>query len=60
MVVGEKAGDETQGTNTVRDIPEGEKEEEGEEGENIQGQREEQPEEQQVDPCGSCAASLGL
>ena len=38
----------------------GEEKEEGEEKENIQGQREEQPEGQQVDPCGSSTAPLGL
>ena len=43
-----------------RDTPEGEEEKEGEEEENIQGQREEQPEEQQVDPCGSRTAPSGL
>ena len=70
---GEKAGDESEGIDTERDIPEGEEgeegeeEEEGEEGEegedeeeNIQGQREEQPDRQQVDPCGSSNAPLGL
>ena len=50
--VGEKAGDDSEGTDTERDTPEGEEEE------NIQ--REEQPEEQQVDPCGSPTAPLGL
>ena len=57
---GEEAGDESEGTDTGRDIPQGEEEEEGEEEENIQGQREEQPEGQQVDPCRSSAAPLGL
>ena len=50
--VGEKAGDESKGH--WRATPEGEEEE------IIQGQREEQPEEQQVDPCGSSNAPLGL
>ena len=50
MEVGEKAGDESEGTDTERDIPEGEEEE------NIQGQKEEQPEGQQVDSCGSSDA----
>ena len=54
MEVGEKAGDESEGTDTERDTPEGEEEE------NIQGQREEQSEEQQVDPCGSRTAPSGL
>ena len=53
MEVGEKAGDESEGTYTERNIPE---EEEGEEEENVKGQREEQ----QVDPCGSSTAPLGL
>ena len=52
IMFGEKAGDESEGTDTERDTPEGEEEE------NIQ--REEQPEEQQVDPCGSPTALLGL
>ena len=50
MEVGEKAGDESEGTDTERDIPEGEEEE------NVKGQREEQ----QADPCGSRTASSGL
>ena len=54
MGVGERAGDQTEGTDTERDTPEGEEEE------NIQGQRGEQPEEQQVDPCGSSTAPSGL
>lgn len=52
--VGENAGDESEGADTERDTPEGEEEE------NIQGQREEQPEEQQVDSCGSSTAPSGL
>ncbi len=59
--VGERACDESEGSDTEREIPEGEEhEEEGEEEENIQGQREEQPEGQKVDPCGSSTAPSGL
>ncbi len=48
--VGERACDESEGSDTEREIPEGEEhEEEGEGEENIQGQREEQPEGQKVD-----------
>ena len=54
MGVGERAGDESEGIDTERDTPEGEDEK------NIQGQRDEQPEEQQVDPCGSSTAPSGL
>jgi len=55
--VGERACDESEGS----DILEGEKdEEEGEKEENIQGHREEQPERQKVDPCGSSTAPSGL
>ena len=54
MVVGEKAGDEIWGTDSERDTLEGEEEED------IWGQREEQLEGQQVDPCGSSNAPLGL
>ena len=50
--VGEKAGDESEGSDTQRDTPEGEKEE------NLQGLREEQSEGQQADPCGSHTAPL--
>ncbi len=40
MEVGERACDESEGSDTEREIPEGEEhEEEGEEEENIQGQR---------------------
>ncbi len=61
MEVGERACDESEGSDTEREIPEGEEhEEEGEEEENIQGQREEQPEGQKVDPCGSSTAPSGL
>ncbi len=50
MEVGERGCDESEGSDTEREIPEGEEhEEEGEEEENIQGQREEQPEGQKVD-----------
>ncbi len=52
--VGERACDESEGSDTEREIPEGEEEE------NIQGQREEQPEGQKVDPCGSSTAPSGL
>ncbi len=59
--VGERACDESEGSDTEREIPKGEEhEEEGEEEENIQGQREEQPEGQKVDPCGSSTAPSGL
>ena len=73
--VGERACDESEGSDTEREIPEGkeddeegeeheeegeEHEEEGEEHGNIQGQREKQPEGQQVDPCGSSTAPSGL
>ncbi len=53
--VGERACDESEGSDTEREIPEGEEHEE-----NIQGQREEQPEGQKVDPCGSSTAPSGL
>ncbi|XP_032369769.1 bromo and FHA domain-containing protein DDB_G0267958 [Etheostoma spectabile] len=65
------ACDDSEASDTERDIPEGEEdeeegeedeeegeedEEEGEKEENIQGQRKEQPEGQQVDPCGLSTA----
>ena len=57
--VGERAFDESEGSDTEREISESEKdEEEGEEEENIQRQREKQPEVQQVNPCGSSTAGL--
>lgn len=68
LEIRERACDESVGSHTEGEIPEGEEdEEEGEEHEDnreeeisLQRQREEQPAGQQVDPCGSSTAPSSL
>ena len=59
--VGERACDESGGSDTEREIPEGEEEEEEEEGEDRRKKTYRDRERgQQVDPCGSSTAPSGL